>query len=509
MTAAPARRMLPIAGLGLLLLAGGASASTRRLALVIGSNAGAAPAARLHFAEADAEKIARVLTELGGVEPGDLLLLRSPTLAAVRNAFSTLRTRARTLRQSGARAVLVFYFSGHSDGVALELGSERLEFSELRGALDGSDADVRVAIVDSCRSGALLAARGGTAGPAFQIRLADDVASTGSVFLTSSAADELALESREVGGGLFTHHLVSALRGAADVSGDGQITLAEAYQYTFRHTLLVTAATFVGGQHPAFDFRLSGQGELVLTQLAQQSAVLALPAGLERAVISRLSDATVVAETSGPGPVRIALAPGDYEIHAMRAQRSVSARAHLTERQVTTVSPSELQPGVTLSGALKGDSPGWLHDVTVGASGAFAWSPELGAMAQVAASIEAGGAIGPAVRLGYAHRGDPGLEPTQLDAWVGIRWRERRGRLGLSFGFDAGVAWVGQQLSGRWADWSVGPGLAGVLTGSIDLGHHLALVLELRAPALLLTFGAGPGVTVQPTAALGLAYSLP
>jgi hypothetical protein len=108
--------------------------------------------------------------------------------------------------------------------------------------------------------------KGGHPGPAFTIRLSDEVSSTGEALLTSSAADELALESREIGGSFFTHHLVSGLRGAADTSGDGKITLAEAYQYAFERTVSATASMTIGTQHPGYDYRLPGRGDLVLSE---------------------------------------------------------------------------------------------------------------------------------------------------------------------------------------------------------------------------------------------------
>ena len=40
--------------------------------------------------------------------------------------------------------------------------------------------------------------------------------------------------------------------------------LAEAYQYAFVRTLRSTSDTTVGPQHPAYDYHLTGQGDLVL-----------------------------------------------------------------------------------------------------------------------------------------------------------------------------------------------------------------------------------------------------
>jgi uncharacterized caspase-like protein len=59
------------------------------------------------------------------------------------------------------------------------------------------------------------------------------VDASGEVVITSSSADELSQESDEVGGSYFTHYLLSGLRGAADTSGDGEVTLDEAYRYVY------------------------------------------------------------------------------------------------------------------------------------------------------------------------------------------------------------------------------------------------------------------------------------
>src|SRR5439155_11671498 len=136
-----------------------------------------------------------------------------------------------------SKVVLIFYYSGHSDGRALELGNERLQFGELRARLRSSGAAVRLAIVDSCKSGALLREKSGRLAAPFEIRLADDISSSGEALLTSSAEHEAALESQEIRGSFFSHHLISGLRGAADSSGDGRVTLSEAYNDAFVQTI--------------------------------------------------------------------------------------------------------------------------------------------------------------------------------------------------------------------------------------------------------------------------------
>ena len=82
----------------------------------------------------------------------------------------------------------------------------------------------------------------------------------GYAFLTSSSENEAAQESERLRGSFFTHALLTGLRGAADVSGDGKVTLNEAYQFAFNETLVQTTPTQAGAQHPAYDIKMAGTG---------------------------------------------------------------------------------------------------------------------------------------------------------------------------------------------------------------------------------------------------------
>ena len=121
-------------------------------------------------------------------------------------------------------------------------------------------------------SGAITRLKGGRLSPAF---LSDEsVQVQGYAFLTSSSEDEAAQEAEHLKGSFFTHALLTGLRGAADVSGDGRVTLGEAYQFAFAETLTQTAATEAGAQHTAYDIKMAGTGDVVLTDVRQTSASL-------------------------------------------------------------------------------------------------------------------------------------------------------------------------------------------------------------------------------------------
>jgi hypothetical protein len=320
-----------------------AGAETRRLAIIVGNNAGNGDMPPLRYAESDAGKMARVMVELGDVLPDDVMLLQGQRVSSVERAIGEARDRVAFFKKSpDIRTVVFFYFSGHSDGEAIELGPEKLAYARLKALLTGTAADVRLVVVDACRSGAGLREKGGKPADAFSIRLADTLQATGEAFITSSAADEAALESSEVMGSYFTHNLISGLRGAADTSGDKLVTLAEAYKYAYDRTVSSTAMLPIGAQHPNYDFRLSGQGELVLSSLLKPSCMLVLPEA-DRSLVTDLARDQVVVEIVGRAR-DVALAPGEYGIRLFKGGQGYGGRVTMVEGQRQVISMSSLTP---------------------------------------------------------------------------------------------------------------------------------------------------------------------
>jgi hypothetical protein len=237
-----------------------------------------------------------------------------PNLAAFTAALARIRQAVQEGGAAGERREIVFYYSGHSDERGLILGSDVYPYDELRSALTIARADVRVAILDSCSSGALTRAKGGSRRPAFLFDATQDM--SGHAFLTSSSAAEAAQESDRIGASFFTHYLVSGLRGAADATGDGLVTLNEAYAYAFQETLASTENTQYGPQHPAYDISLTGSGDLVLTDLRAASAVLVVPEEVAGRLFVRDARGALVVElakTAGQR-VELGLEPGTYAL---------------------------------------------------------------------------------------------------------------------------------------------------------------------------------------------------
>ena len=300
--------------LALLLASADAWADVRRWAVVVGNNEGFVGTRSLYFAEHDARKIKSILNTLGDVSEGDTRVLLGGSRTDVFTTLAALKQPITDAKLRGDQTILYFYYSGHADGAQLQLGRSSLKYPELEEVLEDSGADVRVAFVDACQSGALTRAKGGTMAPSFVLEVNESLSYEGSVFFTSSSDDEASQESNEIGGSYFTHFLASALSGAADIDRDGRVTLDETYQYVFHETLYRTAGTRGGPQHATQESKLTGSGELVLTELARSGAVLLFPADNPGSfVVFDVDRRMFVAEVDSAGvDQKLSLRPGRY-----------------------------------------------------------------------------------------------------------------------------------------------------------------------------------------------------
>jgi hypothetical protein len=346
--------------LGLLLATGAQAESLRRFALVAGNDEGGAETRPLRFARDDARKMHDLLLRLGGVEPGDARLLLDDDADDLMRALSELETSARAARARGERTALLFYYSGHAKDGALRLGDSQLDLEALKRRLSTATADIRIAILDSCRSGALTRTKGARRAPAFAIESGASRDARGLVILTSSAANEDSQESDLLGGSFFSHHLASGLMGDADRSGDGQVTLFEAYSHAYARTVADTADSSAGPQHPTFSYDLAGNGDLVLTDLRVRDEGLLVPRAAPPGAYYFVDPSgSVVAELDKAPEVerRVALAPGTYKVKRRLADRLRIGEAEVRRGRTTVLDESRLRDAPFSDDPVKGAPP--------------------------------------------------------------------------------------------------------------------------------------------------------
>ena len=302
---------------------------------------------------------------------------------------------------------------------------------------------MRIAVLDACASGAITRLKGGQLRQPFLVDESADM--RGHAFLTSST---------EIGGRpgvgparaarTSRTYLVSGLRGAADLSGEGKVTLNEAYQFAFNETLGRTVDTKGGPQHPSYDINLSGTGDVVMTDLRQTSATLVLGQALDGRFFVRNARQELVVELYKPygRTVELGLEPGAYEVRLereaatllARPQRGDGARVVLEPAQFGLASPEPTRARGDPEAALRRRRPEparpALRDVEPGRRAARRWRRGRGGQLRGRPAVHAlpepeprrhdRGRTGS--RAAAARPWDPMASSTAATAWRPFRW---------------------------------------------------------------------------------------
>jgi uncharacterized caspase-like protein len=331
----------------------------RRYLLAVGANSGGSDREALKYAVSDAERFADIMVRMGGVDPVNRIIVREPDRVAVEDALADLARRVSLEATSEGRVEVLVYYSGHADDTGLRVGDDLLSYRDLRTRVEGVPAAVRITVLDACASGVITRLKGGEHRKPFLVDVSS--ATEGYAFLTSSSENEAAQESDVIGASFFTHYLVSGLRGAADVSGDGRVSLTEAYQFAFNETLARTTETMGGAQHPAYHINLSGTGDVVMTDVRRTSAGLVLAKELSGRFYVRDSDEHLVAELYKPRgrSVTLGLEAGTYHVHVDSSPELLVARVELGLDEILVLRPDHFEPTDRLPTTVRGDAGVW------------------------------------------------------------------------------------------------------------------------------------------------------
>lgn len=401
-----------LAVLGIACLFASEARAGTRYALVVGVNEGEPNEVQLRFAERDAHRISKILTTLGGFDSKRVVTLAGATAGDVRRALD----RFEAAIAEDEEALLFVYYSGHADGQALHLRGTRFDLTELRDRVVSSKARARVLVLDACRSGVLTRVKGGVQGPVFPVETSPPLSAQGVAILASSAAGEDSQESDELGASFFTHYFVSALLGAADRNGDGEVTLGEAFEYASERTLAATNVTIAGPQHPTYHLELKGRDELVLTDVRTARSGIGVLEFEEpgRYLVEDPAQGTAVAEVTLEGGARpLALQSGHYRVTRRARDHLLQGEFHVRQGEATRVATGQMarvdfarvvrKGGTPLVAVASAFATGGVRGSIYG--GGAAWQTALGARFDLAElSLEArlglGGASTENERLG-------------------------------------------------------------------------------------------------------------
>jgi hypothetical protein len=245
----------------------------------------------LRYARRDAEAMYQFLTTHGGYPKDHVVLLtdaspQKPTLINIKRALGDFLAR-----RAGRDDMVLIYFAGHGapeldaggtegdglskyliprDGDPESLYTTALPMDEIQKIFARVQAERIVMLLDTCYSGnaggrtfARASVRASGLNDQFLERL---TRSRGRVIITASGPNEVALEISALGHGLFTYHVLEALRGKADRNADGIVTVSELYEYVEEH-VDADARRAGGRQRPLMKGEV--EGTLPLSKIAR------------------------------------------------------------------------------------------------------------------------------------------------------------------------------------------------------------------------------------------------
>ncbi len=219
----------------------------------------------LRYPELDLRRFVEAMTSMAGVGSKQIVIVRDGSISEVKAGFLKAKTLLAAMPKSAEKSKFVFYYSGHADTKGLHFSDGSLERDEFHELITKVNADTKVAILDSCYSGAL-SAKGIKLAEEFAIPKAQFDEPTGAVFLAATSASDQAFEIDELKGSLFTHHLTAGLYGLADFNQDGLVTVEELYQHIYKQVNLNSLGLPDAlQQKPEYSSRLSGRGALVMS----------------------------------------------------------------------------------------------------------------------------------------------------------------------------------------------------------------------------------------------------
>jgi hypothetical protein len=233
-------------------------AEIHRISLFIGMDHGLNSEPALKFASRDAKVMAGIFQQSGLYQSEGIVLLTNTSSESLRQSMKSITTSTLKWKRQGDQSYLFVYFSGHGDAQSLHVQGSKLERNDLVAWLNDLPSELKIMVLDACESGDFLRAKGGHFLQDLPVQIENNLKSRGSVIISSTSRGELAQESDEYQGAVFSHHFQNGLRGLADYNGDGWIGLQEAFEYSRRATRMDMAKEGGLQQNPSFDFDLVG-----------------------------------------------------------------------------------------------------------------------------------------------------------------------------------------------------------------------------------------------------------
>ncbi len=252
------------------------STSYERVGIFIGCDYGINDERPLKYASRDAQQMAQLMQKNGGISHDRSYLLVNSSLEEVTDAFREIAGRLKEIHRTGKQTFLFFYYSGHGSSDALHIKNKKFEKNEFKKVFESLESDLKIAIIDACESGDFLRQKGARLIDHHIFNLEDKLDKRGTMIISSSSRGEMAQESEEYRGAVFTYHLMNGMQGLADYNSDGKVALMELFNYAGASTRMEHSRSQSFQQNPSYDFDVVGKTDVIIADLSKSRTKLLL-----------------------------------------------------------------------------------------------------------------------------------------------------------------------------------------------------------------------------------------
>ncbi len=204
----------------------------------------------LNFTDDDAYRMYAFLkSPEGGALPDEQVKILVDESATKKKIEQTL---TEVFAKAEKEDMIIFYFSGHGEKEGLlpidyDGYDNVLEHGKIKDLLNQSKAKYKLCIADACYAGTMEETLTETKSEAEKKRInklysdpMKDFNNTSLALFMSSQAKETSVENAGLRQGIFSHFLLRALKGEADLNKDGGVTLLETFNFVKKHVVFYT-----------------------------------------------------------------------------------------------------------------------------------------------------------------------------------------------------------------------------------------------------------------------------
>jgi hypothetical protein len=299
----------------------------------------------LQFAEEDARKFALAMKTVGMVPNLKISTVINPTVQEFRQTLSLLaKDDFNASTKAQGKSKLIFFFSGHSDENGLHFNDGMIPKDELHAILSRAKHETKIAILDSCFSGALVA-KGVKKSESFDVPMLDVDEPSGSIYLTSSSSSQFAYESDALRGSVFSHHLLAGMYGDGDLNKDGIVTIDELYQYVYKNTKWhALTLPHKKTQDPEISSKLRGQGAVVLSYPVELDSIVSVDQDISGVMsIAAETGYQIFSIQKVKGQVKqVKMPPGKYKYSIVDGGKAAQGTFVLASQKTTLLASKNL-----------------------------------------------------------------------------------------------------------------------------------------------------------------------